>query len=170
MLVFPSSSVVVSSASKTTNFPYGMPMNYPKGQVGPSIGVVGTNAVVIHPTYTNPTTSVPQTYDVHNSGNDDQLVNWLGLRLHTLLYLVGLVYRLRALVNHLVLSLLIFLISNWIAGKQNRITEGRFKKSANLMRDHRVDRLFKSDMPILPKVKWSFQRSESSRQPWSLNG
>lgn len=112
MLVFPSSSVVVSSASKTTNFPYGMPMNYPKGQVGPSIGVVGTNAMVIHPTYTNPTTSVPQTYDVHNSGNDDQLVNWLGLRLHTLLYLVGLVYHLRALVNRLVLSLLIFLINN----------------------------------------------------------
>lgn len=53
-------------------FPYSMPMNFQKGQVGPSIGVVGTNAMIIHPTYTNPITSVPQVHNVHNSGNDDK--------------------------------------------------------------------------------------------------
>jgi hypothetical protein len=41
--LMPSDPIAVSSALKTTNFPYGMPMNFPKGQVGASTGVVGTN-------------------------------------------------------------------------------------------------------------------------------
>lgn len=57
--VMPSRSMLVSSALKPMDFPYGMLMNYPKGQGGPSAGLVGTNAIVVNPTYTSPMTSVP---------------------------------------------------------------------------------------------------------------
>jgi hypothetical protein len=50
-----------------------MPMNFPKGQVGPSTGVVGTNAIVVHPTYTNPIASVPQVNYAHHLVNDDRM-------------------------------------------------------------------------------------------------
>jgi hypothetical protein len=45
------------------------------------------------------------------------------------------------------------LINDCKADKKNKIMEGRFKKSANLMWHHRLDRLFKSDMRIITKVK-----------------
>jgi hypothetical protein len=42
----PSCSATMSSAPKTMDLPYGMLMNYPKGQLGPSAGFVGTNALI----------------------------------------------------------------------------------------------------------------------------
>ena len=61
------------------DFPYGMLMNYPKGQVGPLVGVVGTN-VVINPTYGNPITSVPQSCSVQDWVDNDQLRELAGFK------------------------------------------------------------------------------------------
>jgi hypothetical protein len=62
--VMPSCSMPMSSTPKIVDFPYGMLMNFPKGQVGPSAGVVGTNPLSLHSTYTTPTTIIPQTHNV----------------------------------------------------------------------------------------------------------
>jgi len=108
----PSDSIAVSSALKTTNFPYGMPMNLPKGQVGPSTGVVGANAIVVHPIYTNTIASVPQVTYVHDSVDDDRMSELDGFEASYTSVSMGLVYRLRALGNHSVLFPPMFLISD----------------------------------------------------------
>lgn len=45
-LAVPSCSMTVSSAPKTMNFSYGMPMSVSKSQVGLLTGVVGANALI----------------------------------------------------------------------------------------------------------------------------
>lgn len=67
----PSYSLPVSLAPKTIQFPYGMLMNVPKSQVGPSAVVVGSNALIANATYTTPITSVPQTCIVEYWIDDD---------------------------------------------------------------------------------------------------
>ena len=46
-------------------------MNASKGQVGSLVAVVGTNATIVHPTYTAPITSDPQTANVDDGIDDD---------------------------------------------------------------------------------------------------
>lgn len=111
--IAPSGPIPVSSTPKIFDFPYGMPMNYPKGQVGPYVGVVGTNAIVVHPTYTNPIASVSQIHNVHNSGNDDRISELAGFEspyIDSMSYGPGIPPR--ALVNPLVLFILMFLIND----------------------------------------------------------
>jgi len=58
------------------------------------------------------------------------------------MYLMGMVYHLKARANCSVLYVRMFLTDGFKTDKQNRIKEeGRFKKSANLMLVHRLGRL-----------------------------
>jgi hypothetical protein len=55
-----------------------MPMNYSAGQVGSSTGVVGTNALITHPTYSSPIMSIPQVSNVYNLVNEDRISELTG--------------------------------------------------------------------------------------------
>jgi hypothetical protein len=53
-------------------------MNYSAGQVGSSTGVVGTNALITHPTYSSPIMSIPQVSNVYNLVNEDRISELTG--------------------------------------------------------------------------------------------
>ena len=75
--------------------------------------------------------------------DDDQISELDGFEdPYTLMYLMGMVYHLKARANCSVLYVRMFLTDGFKTDKQNRIKEeGRFKKSANLMLVHRLGRL-----------------------------
>jgi hypothetical protein len=58
-------STFASTTSKPIDYPYGMLMNASKGQIGSS-AFMGTNAMISHPVYTVPITSVPQTTKIND--------------------------------------------------------------------------------------------------------
>ena len=55
-IVIPSCPLPTPSAPKTIDFPYGIPMNASKGQVGSSslAAIVGTNAMIANPNILHP--------------------------------------------------------------------------------------------------------------------
>lgn len=55
-IVVPTCPLPAPSALKPIDYPYGMPMNDPKWQIGSS-DIVGTNAMIANPTYTASITS-----------------------------------------------------------------------------------------------------------------
>lgn len=67
-----------TSAPKSTEIPYGMPMGVVGGQAGSS-AAVGINAMVVHPTYTTPIVSVPQMDNI-DEWIDGNMVELAGFR------------------------------------------------------------------------------------------
>jgi hypothetical protein len=77
-IIIPSCSLPTPSASKPIDYPYGMPMNASKGQIG-SLAFVGTNAMIAHPVYAAPITSVPQMANI-NDWIDDNMSELAGFK------------------------------------------------------------------------------------------
>ena len=77
-IVIPSCSLPAPLASKPIDYPYGMPMNASKGQIVSS-AFVGTTAMINHPVYTAPITSVPQTTKI-NDWVDDNMSELAGFK------------------------------------------------------------------------------------------
>jgi hypothetical protein len=69
-IAIPSCSLPAPSASKPIEYPYCMPMNASKGQIGSS-AFVGTNAMITHLVYTAPITSVPQMANIDDWVDDN---------------------------------------------------------------------------------------------------